>query len=42
MKITVIGVLLVIGGVLLLALVVHILEQGPNEGGKGNDQPNQE
>jgi hypothetical protein len=40
-KITVMGVLVVIGGVLLLALVVHILEQGSNEDGTGNDQPNQ-
>ncbi len=41
MKITVVGVLVVMGGVLLLALVVHILEQGSNEDGKGDDQPNQ-
>jgi hypothetical protein len=41
MRITVMGVLIVIGGVLLLALVVHILEQGSNNDGKGNDQPNQ-
>jgi len=40
MKITVMGVLVVIGGVLLLALIVHILEEGPNEDGKSNDQPN--
>jgi hypothetical protein len=39
MRITVMGVLVVIGGVLLLALVVHILEQG--EGGKNDGQPNQ-
>jgi hypothetical protein len=38
MKITVMGVLVVIGGVLLLALVVHMSEQGSN--GTGNDQPN--
>jgi len=42
MKITVMGVLVVIGGVLLLALVVHLLlAQGSNVDGKGNDQPNQ-
>jgi hypothetical protein len=41
MRITVIGVLVVIGGVLLLALLVHILKQGSNEGGKGEDQPTQ-
>lgn len=40
MKITVMGVVVVIGGVLLLALVVHLLEQGSNVDGKGNDQPN--
>ena len=40
MKITVMGVLVVIGGVLLLALVVHILGLGSNEDGKGDDQPN--
>ena len=41
MKITVMGVVMVIGGILLLALVVRILEQGSNENGKGDDQPNQ-
>jgi hypothetical protein len=40
MKITVMGVLVVIGGVLLVALVVYILEQGSNEDVKGNDRPN--
>jgi hypothetical protein len=39
MKITVMGALVVIGGVLLLALVVRILEQGSNENGNGDDQP---
>jgi hypothetical protein len=41
MRITVMGVLMVISGVLLLALVLRILEQGSNNDGKGNDQPNQ-
>lgn len=36
MKITVVGLLVVIGGVLLLAIVVRMLEQGSN--GTGNDQ----
>lgn len=39
MKITVMGALIVIGSVLLVALIVHILEQESNETGKGNDQP---
>jgi hypothetical protein len=38
MKITVMGILMLIGGVLLLAIVVRMLEQGSN--GTGNDQPN--
>jgi len=41
MKITVMGVLVVIGGVLLLALIMHTLAQGSNENGKGDDRPNQ-
>jgi hypothetical protein len=39
MRITVMGALILIGGVLLLALVVHILEPGSNNDGKGNDEP---
>lgn len=36
MRITVMGVLIVIGGIVLLALAVRILEQGSNESGKGD------
>jgi hypothetical protein len=41
MKITVMGVLVVIGSVLLIAVVVHILEQGSNKNGKGDDHRSQ-
>jgi hypothetical protein len=38
MRITVMGVVIVIGGVLLLAVAVYILQQGTNTDGKGNDK----
>ena len=38
MKITVVGALVVIGGVLLLALVLYAVGQNSNQAGKGNDQ----
>ncbi len=38
MRITVMGVVIVIGGILLLAVAVYILEQGTNTDGKGNDK----
>lgn len=41
MRITVMGVLIVIAGIVLLALAVRILEQGSNKNGQGNDQPKQ-
>lgn len=40
MKITVMGmILIVVGGVVLLALVAYLLEQGSNDKGKDDDQP---
>jgi hypothetical protein len=41
MRITVVGVLIVIAGVLLLALVAGGLGQRVKENGKANDQPSQ-
>jgi hypothetical protein len=40
MRITVVGFLVVIGGILLLAFVVKSLTSGPNETSKIDDQPN--
>jgi Na+-transporting methylmalonyl-CoA/oxaloacetate decarboxylase gamma subunit len=40
MRITVMGVLLVVGGLVLLVLVVNWLGHGLNETGKSNEQPN--
>ena len=41
MKITVMGVLIVIGGVVLFAVVAYaLLGNGPNNTGQGDDQPN--
>jgi hypothetical protein len=41
MRITVMGVLIVICGVLLLAVVAYaLLGNGPNKAGKGDEQPN--
>ena len=36
MRITVMGVVIVIGGILLLGIAVYILERGTNTDGKGN------
>ena len=38
-KITVMGVLVVIAGVLLLGLIVYAVGQGKNETGQNNEQP---
>lgn len=40
MRITVMGVLIVIGGVLLLALALHVIGQGSTQPGRPNDQSN--
>jgi hypothetical protein len=40
MRITVMGVLMVIAGVLLLSIVLTAVQRGSNETGKNNDQPN--
>lgn len=39
MRITVMGVLIVIGGVLLLAFVLHVIGQDSEEPGENDDQP---
>jgi hypothetical protein len=39
MKITVMGVLMVIAGVLLLGLIVYTVGQGRGETGQNNEQP---
>ena len=39
MKITVMGALVVIGGVLLLALVLYAVAQNSNQANENNDQP---
>jgi len=40
MRITVMGVFIVIGVVLVLAFVVNTVQPGSNETGKSNDRPN--
>jgi hypothetical protein len=39
MKITVMGVLVVIAGVLLLGLIVYVVGQSKGETGQNNEQP---
>jgi len=39
MRITVMGVLMLIGGIVLLALVVHAVGKGRGETGNGDEQP---
>lgn len=40
MRITVMGVLVVIGGILLLAVVINALNNGPNQTGNVDEKPN--
>jgi hypothetical protein len=40
MRITVMGVLVVVGGILLFALVISALNNGQNQAGNVDEQPN--